>query len=186
MVAYSVVSLPLCGSVQLTSTSCAWLMSTWWQKWAMRSLCIDPFLFPKFPLLASAPTSAWSAPSRTAQWANSCTAVADNLPVLQSWRGFVHKAKQTGFHTLLPRVYGCSFPCLSAIPLISLQLVPWDLLPRTQSKQVPTLLTRIGQKPQAKAKPFGKDLKAVRQKTRRNTFCNYGWRWKLFSDYGSL
>ena len=75
MVASSVVSLPVFGSMQGTSASCAWLMSTWGQKWTITSLCIDPLLFPKFPPLASAPNSAWSAPSRTAHWANSCTAV---------------------------------------------------------------------------------------------------------------
>ena len=92
MVAYSLVSLPLFGSMQGTSTSCAWLMSTSGQKCTITFLCIDPLLFAKFPLLASAPNSKWSAPSRTAQWANSCTAAADDLPVLESWRSFVHRA----------------------------------------------------------------------------------------------
>ena len=135
MVAYSVVSLPLFGSMQETSASCAWLMSTWGQKCTIRSLCIDPLLFPKFPLLGSAPNSTWSAPSRTAQWANSF-----------------------GFETLLARAYGFLSPCLSAILLISWQLVPWDLLSRTQvhyptllTRVGPTLLTRVGQKHQAKA-----------------------------------
>ena len=37
-----------------------------------------------------------------------------------------------GFETLLTRAYGFLSPCLSAILLISWQLVPWDLLSRTQ------------------------------------------------------
>ena len=143
MVAYSVVSLPLFGSMQETSTSCAWLMSTWGQKCTIRSLCIDPLLFPKFPLLASAPNSTWSAPSRTAQWANSCTAAARTTCLCSKAGGALY-TELIGFETLLTRAYGFLSPCLSAILLISWQLVPWDLLSRTQVHLYPTLLTRVG------------------------------------------
>ena len=47
------------------------------------SLCVFPGLFPQLAHSASLISSAWSAPSANASWANSLTMIADKTPVDQ-------------------------------------------------------------------------------------------------------
>lgn len=152
MVAYSVVSLPLFGSMQETSTSCAWLMSTWGQNAPSGPCVLTPYCSQSFHFWQVLPTP--NGQPHQGLHSGPILAQLQQTTCLCSKAEGALYTELIGFETLLARAYiwisfSMSFchplNLLAAGSMGSFVKNPGALYPTLLTRVGPTLLTRVGQ-----------------------------------------